>query len=575
MSPGTPPRDAFAGQNEPASIGSHAGVTRFLYDLYLRRDDLQEAFPDLDGPDGQRLVEWAHVYGRDEVPIPDSLLPEVPDGRRDELEAHRRVAAAASTPVSEDPRFGINLIGFLRAELGLGEAGRLLVRGLDAARVPVLPVEAAHAPPCRHDHHFETVGISAAAFPVNLVCANHAGLWSVAREVGKEFLSQRHSIGFWWWEVDAAVPAEWHVGAELLTEMWAGSRFVADVLSHRMARPVTPITLPVSAPRVASEDLRELEIPPGFRFLFLFDCNAAYPRKNPLGLIEAFSAAFEPGDGASLMIKTINAREDDPRYRELLARAAEHRDVHVVDRYLSYRAKTALIASCDCYVSLHRAEGLGLTMAEAMYLGKPVIATAYSGNLDFMNSQNSHLVDFKTVPVGSDAAPYPHDGEWAEPDVDHAATLMRAVFERPDEAIELGRRAAIDIRSSHSPDASARSLAKALEPVRASVRTRPARPIADGRSRAFRLARDGPTPPVRSVVGPVSGPLRRLLLRALRLYTAFQEQVNLALAGELSEREATLERIELTQARARADFLAGFRRIEREIEDGITRQVSR
>jgi hypothetical protein len=123
-------------------------------------------------------------------------------------------------------------------------------------------------------------------------------------------------------------------------------------------------------------------------------------------------------------------------------------------------------ASCDCYVSLHRAEGFGLTLAEAMSLGRPVIATGYSGNLDFMTDRNSYLVAHEMAPVGPGSAPYPPEAEWAEPDIEHAARLMREVFENQDAARQRGRLAAAEIAITHSLEASGRSMVRRLESLR-------------------------------------------------------------------------------------------------------------
>src|SRR5262249_14491422 len=133
-----------------------------------------------------------------------------------------------------------------------------------------------------------------------------------------------------------------------------------------------------------------------------------------------------------------------------------------------------LTALCDCYVSLHRAEGLGLVMAEAMLLGKPVIATGYSGNLDFMTESNSLLVEHRLVPIGPGAEPYPDDAEWAEPDVQHATRLMREVFDDRARAAELGAKAAEDVRRTHSQAAAGEILYRRLESIRGSGRARPA-----------------------------------------------------------------------------------------------------
>ncbi len=144
----------------------------------------------------------------------------------------------------------------------------------------------------------------------------------------------------------------------------------------------------------------------------------------------------------------------------------------MIDRYLTPNDNGSLTAACDCYVSLHRSEGFGLGMAEAMWHGKPVIATGYSGNLDFMTPSNSLLVDHRLVPIGPGAAPYPPEGEWAEPDVEHAATLMRGVFDDRRRAAALGRTAASEIRRTHSPDAAGALMLRRLESIRATGRVR-------------------------------------------------------------------------------------------------------
>jgi glycosyltransferase involved in cell wall biosynthesis len=199
-------------------------------------------------------------------------------------------------------------------------------------------------------------------------------------------------------------------------------------------------------------------MPEGFCFLFVFDYRSVFRRKNPLAAVRAFSAAFAPGEGASLVVKSV-AGDDFPAEREALRTAAAERpDVHLIEDTVSAEAKNAMIAGCDCYLSLHRSEGLGLTMAEAMYFGRPVIATGYSGNLDFMTEENSFQVRYEMAPIGADTEPYPADGEWAEPDPVHAAELMRRVFEDPPQATARARQAAADIRRTHSRAAAAEIL---------------------------------------------------------------------------------------------------------------------
>jgi glycosyltransferase involved in cell wall biosynthesis len=206
-----------------------------------------------------------------------------------------------------------------------------------------------------------------------------------------------------------------------------------------------------------------VELPDGFRFLFVFDFLSTPARKNPGGLVRAFTRAFAPGEGPQLVIKTLHG-DLRPKWLDQLRWLAGARDdIHIVDRSLSTAQRDALMDSCDCYVSLHRAEGFGLTIAEAMALGKPVIATAYSGNLDFMNTSNGYLVDYEMTKVGPQGEQYPADGTWADPSIEHAAALMRQVVERPEEARAKGERARRDVAAQLSPEAVGRIIRARLQ----------------------------------------------------------------------------------------------------------------
>jgi hypothetical protein len=222
-------------------------------------------------------------------------------------------------------------------------------------------------------------------------------------------------------------------------------------------------------PPIVPYSREQLGLPDGYLFLFMFDLHSAIERKNPIGVIEAFRTAFAPGSGASLVIKCINRETQPDEYDRLRLTARGHPDVHIIDRYVSVQEKDAMLAAANCYVSLHRSEGFGLTPAEAMYLGKPVIATGYSGNLEYMTPENSYLVDYELKPIGSGNYPYPADGEWADPDTDHAARLMREVVEDRVAAERRGRQAALDIRRGFSPDAAGETMERRLEQVRSHV----------------------------------------------------------------------------------------------------------
>jgi glycosyltransferase involved in cell wall biosynthesis len=439
----------------PAPHGSHAGVNRFLWRLYRERDDLQRVYPDLDGADGEGLVGWAWAFGRSELRIPARLLPPRPAWIR-ERPAHSRPPLVL--PRGPRPGLSVNVTGLFRGTLGLGEAARGYVQALEAAHVPVSTstvdlsqfVKEFRGPQTGYGtvDFAELSAAGAAGF--NLICINADELPAFADSVGEEFFTARPSIGVWAWETDH-VPERWAPSFELLDEIWVYSRYVAENLARAAPVPVRCVPPPVSSPDHGGVEL-DLGVPDGFQFLFMFDFFSTTCRKNPVGLVQAFRQAFEPGEGPQLVVKTINGVHRPEALEEVLWAARGRPDVHVVDRSLSARERDALVAGCDCYVSLHRSEGFGLTIAECMALGKPVIATAFSGPTDFMTEENGYLVPYEIVRVGADCQIYPPEGTWADPDLAVAARLMREVVEDPAEASAKGQRARADIARLYAPE---------------------------------------------------------------------------------------------------------------------------
>jgi SAM-dependent methyltransferase len=318
-----------------------------------------------------------------------------------------------------------------------------------------------------------------------------------------------------------------------LDEVWVASEFIADALRPLTAKPVRTIRVPVTPGPAAEMTRAELGMPEGFCFLFVFDYRSVFRRKNPLGLVEAFTKAFKPGEGPSLVLKSVAGDEFPAERAQLAAAIADRPEIHLVEETVSAAAKNAMIASCDCYVSLHRSEGLGLTMAEAMYFGRPVIATGYSGNLDFMTAENSYLVPQAAATIGPDAEPYPPDGQWAEPDLEFAAEVMRAVVRDPEKAAVRARRGAMDIRYSHSPEAAAASVEARLAEGRIDAivedLTAPRfTKIPPGFRSADQLRHllDLGGPPIDRDSKDLRNRSKRAYMRLLRPYVSYQRQVN-------------------------------------------------
>jgi hypothetical protein len=375
-----------------------------------------------------------------------------------------------------------------------------------------------------------TVSPDQALFAVNLICMNADVLPEFAKQADEDFFAGRYSIGLWFWEV-SRFPEYWQDSFSLVEEVWAPTAHVAEALAPLATVPVTTVRIPVQPPQTAPLSRAALGLPDDqFVFLFSFDYLSVFRRKNPLAVVEAFRRSFSPGEGAKLILKCINSERDADNHARLCSSVAEHPDIEIVDRYLSPPENNTLTALCDCYVSLHRAEGLGLVMAEAMALGKPVIATGYSGNLDFMTDSNSLLVRHRLVPVGPAAGPYPEEGEWADPDIEHASVLMREVFDDPEAARELGAQAAEDIRRTHSREAAGEILRSRLEEIWSTARTR--RPAESEQEAPITLSalvprmKQPPSPGDQPVRGSPRKLARNVMLRLMRPFTAYQETVN-------------------------------------------------
>lgn len=439
---------------------------------------------------------------------------------------------------------GVDVAGFLRGGLGLGEAARRYVTALEAAEVPVRTTTVdVFLPEDQQDRRktaeFEDLGTDHDV-PFNLVCVNAPELPRFYAEVGPDFFAGKRTIGVWAWEVDR-VPEEWSWSFGVVDEIWTYSQYVVDVLRPASNVPVACVPLPVLEPPAPGPP-PDLGLPDRFTFLFLFDFYSTVQRKNPLGLIEAFQRAFRPGEGPQLVLKSFNGDLKPERLEQVREAAAGHPDVHLVDRYVSASERDALVAACGCFVSLHRAEGFGLGLAEAMALGRPVIATGFSGNVDFMTPENSLLVRSTMTDVGREGENYPSEGRWAEPDLDHAAQLMREVWEDQDAARERAERGRRDVLEQLSP-ANVGALARerleylsiAAEPPRSEPPPPPPAHITWAPLRLARGKLDFDPLGDAQKTGGAKGAARQAALRAMRPYTHHQEELNKALVQAVSD----------------------------------------
>ncbi|MET0145836.1 MAG: glycosyltransferase [Ilumatobacteraceae bacterium] len=445
-------------------------VGRYLHLIYLQRPDVQAAYPNLRGDGLEHFHAWVRQSGRFEHDIPSPLVPP---------ERPPTLGAIERRPPL---RPGVNVVGYFAAELGIGEAGRAMLAALEHLGETCAVINET-ATSNRQQHllgrGFDDVG----DLDINLVVVNSDQTPLVMERLWGRTRPDQHTVGVWAWELEE-LPPTMLAGLPYVDEIWTYSRHGRDAIARAVATPVHVVPLPVVDYGVAPAGHHPLGIDADFTFLFCFDVHSTIARKNPFGVVEAFQRAFRPGEGPALIVKSINGRSALRSMEQLRAAAEGRPDIHIVDAYLDITSTRALIASCDCYVSLHRAEGFGYTMAEAMLAGRPVVATGYSGNLEFMDTDNSFLVGYSPGVVPAGCEPYPAGAVWAEPDIDDAARLMRIVWSDGTTRDRVASRGRRDILELHSPAARSSLIAARLAAIRA--RSRSGRDGSDASDRAAR-----------------------------------------------------------------------------------------
>lgn len=273
-----------------------------------------------------------------------------------------------------------------------------------------------------------------------------------------------YRIGYWYWELDT-IPQSWLGQASQLDEIWTATRFVGDALRSRIKLPVHEIMPGFELPSITPRSRAYFGLPETqYLFLFTFHMMSIMERKNPLGLIAAFRLAFPADPSVGLVLK-MSYGDKHPESLKQIKEAARGSNITIIDAIYTQNEVMALMQTCDAYVSLHRSEGYGLTMLEAMLLGKPVVATGYSGNLDFMTPETGLLVDYELVKLERAFGPYEVGTQWAEPSVQHAAECMRQVHAKPDWSRAMGQRAKADLETRLSYKAAGQRMAERLAAI--------------------------------------------------------------------------------------------------------------
>ena len=338
---------------------------------------------------------------------------------------------AAGQDIENSHLKGVNLIGLPRSVIGEGEFIRQTAKSLQQTDLDFGIYDyQLDTPPEQADDRLDPHIRSDNSFKVNIFHLKPDQMESSIVTLGRSFVENRYNIGYWTWEL-GEFPSAWQAPLDFLDEVWCPSRFIKAAVSKKSKKPVHYLPIAIELETVKGFAREYFSLPPrSFTFLFVFDFKSFVSRKNPSACIEAFLKAFPGKDEAvNLVIKSMDGSLYPREFSKLREETKNDPRIILIDQTFRPDEMMGLMQTCDCFISLHRSEGIGLGLAQSMLLGKPVIATGYSGNTDFTLEDNSCLVKYDLIKVGEKEYPFAQGQVWADPDVEHAAWYMRRLVD--------------------------------------------------------------------------------------------------------------------------------------------------
>jgi glycosyltransferase involved in cell wall biosynthesis len=409
-------------------------VSRLAKTVWNKRIDLQDAFPKIDSDEKGRLQyrDWfggsaKKEYGLDDVLVKTGYIEE------------------KSYPAS----MGLNIIGYFENVIGVAEAARLYSRKMAPTGITtsLFSIESS-----AHDKlseteisEFSTHYAQRPNFKNNLFFINANEINNV-KTYFPHLFADKYNMAVWWWEFDDYF--EYPENVDYIDEVIVFTDFVKTAIEKTAPEKVkvTKKTYPFlkNWELISTKDEIRGELglsKSDYVFIYVFDLYSSIERKNPFDLLEVFAQVVKGNPDAKLVLKIGHGAAMSAEFAEIkqsIAGLDLQDSVIIIDKPLSRNYLMSLVDAADVYISLHRSEGLGLGMLEAMYLGKPVVATGYGGNLEFMNEENSYLVDYELTPISKDFGPYKKGWLWAQPDKAHAVSLLEGIISDKEKARQMG-----------------------------------------------------------------------------------------------------------------------------------------
>ena len=346
----------------------------------------------------------------------------------------KRVVRKTGIPKPYEPgRYpaGINLYGLFRSEIGLSQGVKLYAQALEEGKIPHTLLNLDFMPELpQNDTSYDDRLTLENKYAINVVHINPLEWRDACGAFPQKQFDRHYNIAVILWELEE-LPDEWLDVFNYIDEVWTPSRFIAGAVEKATDKPVTVIPYGMEVPY--DETLTRADFgldEDDFLVLMMFDSNSYASRKNPGAAIDAFREAYgDNPERVKLVIKINNPRTEDVAFVE------EHiggkAGYLLITERMEKKKLNSLIRLCDVFISMHRAEGFGLVMAEAMALGTPAVATGWSANTEFMPEDAACPVDYKLIPV---AGGYQFDNgrmQWADPDVHDAAKYLKRLREDP------------------------------------------------------------------------------------------------------------------------------------------------
>jgi glycosyltransferase involved in cell wall biosynthesis len=366
----------------------------------------------------------------------------------------------------------VTLIGYSSGDFGLAHTLRSAASALDCVHEELelfsISTRGNHI---ESNHSMNHLTVDKTNAPVHVFFLSPDQMESTILHYKKKLShAPAYRIGYWYWEFET-FPKEWMYALKYVDEIWAPSRFIFECFSKLATKPVYYMPTVVDVSLKKHYTRQDFNLPTNeFLFLFSYDFHSFIERKNPEAVISAFQLAFpKEQNNVCLVIKSVNGEKHPEKYIKLLELALKDRRIHLINQTVSRDEILGLMQVCDCYISLHRSEGFGLGLAESMWLGKPTIATGYSGNLDFMTPENSCLVNYTKIPLGPGSY-HCWDGlDWAQADLKHAASYMQRIYEDKEFRETIAQKGQEFVQKHHCAEAVGPLMQKRLREIRANL----------------------------------------------------------------------------------------------------------